>query len=417
MLAIGKALCIRRYDGDCKNEPFAFREWAREQEKPYSILAVKAPVEDLVAKLQGLFQIHSHQPNVALTGKLSDLPGVPVVKFKDTPWCVVYWSIGYSSLLENDCRRLSRQLSTQALIVNERESSECVEWFLFEEDEDLERVEWYEYDDSIGFDSSQRREPDLDNISPDKRLAKLDDLLLNFLSDQKIYFPAFNINLDSTFIEQVDLLLLPHLPLGVKEFRDWIGHPDYSILAVQAPIEQVGQTLASQPYEENWQKQIQSDKRIYNVADRLYGESLKKQSRGDSWWIPILQPTANPWTVVYWCVGGRCQDMWDMCQDLSSLLQARVITFQEQDTSGWLGYFIYEQGQEIEGASWMPGSEFGFRSQTREEPEFDNFEEDERDVIEQFIDETFAQEGVYIPAWSRKVSDPCLERVDFILRS
>jgi hypothetical protein len=71
-----------------------FRNSVRQQKSPYSIFAVKLPVEELVTELQNRFRIEDWQHNIERKGKLSDLVGVPIVKFKDSPWSIVYWSIG-----------------------------------------------------------------------------------------------------------------------------------------------------------------------------------------------------------------------------------------------------------------------------------------------------------------------------------
>jgi|GEM_PF-5529802 len=386
---------------------FAFRSWVRTAGVPYSILAAKASLDELVPELKGLLQIQNHQPNLPLTGKLSNLQGVPAVKFKDNPWSVVYWSIGRAPLLQDDCRTLSGKLGTQAIHLTEKDTSGWVEWFLYQEREELEASQWMQHDDSVYFRSLLRRQVKFKQSKPAEIRAALDRAVDDLLSEQGIEIPGLDLDLAAANVERVDLLTLPEFPLGMKEFQTWIyqGQPEYAIFAVKAPIEQVGQILMERSHAKEWRQRIQSDQDIWAVL-----------SQDNAYWIPMLQPTANPWTVVYWMCGDWV-DIADLCQEVSSTLQTRVITLAEEDTSGAVGYEIYAQGKEIEAAGGCPGEEFCFESEIREEPEFDNFDEEEDETINQFIHETFIEEGVYIPCWDLKVSDPYLERVDLLLLS
>ena len=387
--------------------PFAFRDWVRKQSLPYSILAAKAPIDDVVTALQEIFQIQNHQSHQPLTGKLSNLQGVPVVKFKDFPWCVVYWHIGRATSLEADCRILSGKLSAQVLNLFERDASGWVEWGLYEEREDLEFAKWMRYDDSVYFKSSLRRRMNFEQLQPAEIRAALDRAIDELLSEQSLYIPGLDLDLADATIDRVDLLTLPDFPLGMKEFQNWMyqGHPEYSVFAVKAPIEQVGQTLVDRSKVKEWQTQIQADK---TILDALPEDSSYS-------WIPMLQPANNQWTAVYWLLGGW-ESTEDICKQCSSSLQTRAISLEEEDTSCAVGYGIYDRGERIERADWCPGEEIMFESEVREEPEFDDFEEDEGEVFNQFIHETFIQEGVYLPPPDMKVSDSYLKRVDFVRR-
>lgn len=118
-------------------------------------------MDELIPELQRVFRIQGHQARLPLTGKLSDLQGVPVVKFKDNPWCVVYWEIGRAPLLREDCRTLSGKLKTKVMHLTEQDTSKWVEWFCYENQNDVEFAEWMIYDDSVYFESSLRRQPHL----------------------------------------------------------------------------------------------------------------------------------------------------------------------------------------------------------------------------------------------------------------
>ena len=362
-------------------------------------------MDELVPELQRLFRIQGHQARLPLTGKLSDLRGVPVVKFKNNPWCVVYWEIGRAPLLRKDCRTLSGKLRTKVLHLTEQDTSKWVEWFCYEKQSDVEFAEWMTYNDSVYFESSLRRQPHLEKISPPEIRNALDQSIDELLSEQTIYLPGLDLDLAAPQVERVDLLTLPEFPLGMKEFRAWmdLGHPEYAIFAIKAPIEQVGPILMDQFEVKDWQKKCQTSQRIYDALpndDKAY-------------WNPMLQPTNNPWTVVYWIVG-QYKNIEKICEYCSATLQTSVIALDEEDTSCAFGYQIYVQGNKVEDAGYC--DELLFESDIREEPEFDNFDDSEWEVVSQFIHETFIEEGIYIPPFSMMVDDPYLERVDFLRR-
>lgn len=362
-------------------------------------------MDELVPELQRLFRIQGHQARLPLTGKLSDLRGVPVVKFKDNPWCVVYWEIGRAPLLREDCRTLSGKLKTKVMHLTEQDTSKWVEWFCYESQNDVEFAEWMTYDDRVYFESSLRRQPHLKKSSPTEIRSALDQSIDELLSEQAIYLPGLELDLADPQVERVDLLTLPEFPLGMKEFQDWIylGHPEYAIFAIKASIEQVGRILVDQFEVKDWQKKSQTSKRIY--------EALPDDDK--AYWIPMLKPTNTSWTVVYWIVGGW-ENLEKMCKLCSATLQTSVIALHEEDTSGSLGYQIYNQGKKLEDAGYC--DEFWFESDIREEPEFDNFDDSEWEVVSQYIHETFIREGIYIPPFSMMADDSYLERVDFLRR-
>lgn len=192
--------------------------------------------------------------------------------------------------------------------------------------------------------------------------------------------------------------------LGMKPFQDWIyrGNPEYAIFAVKAPIEQVGQALVDKCGIRDWQKQVQSEKSLCDSVP--YGKDFR---------APMLQPVDNPWTVVYWYVGGWTPTE-DLCKKLSHFLQTSVLSLSEEDTSGAIGYDLYDRGKKTESGGWCPGEDLFFESDSREEPELDDFESPEQEVMNQFFNEAFVNAGAYIPGWNINVSDPSLQRVDLI---
>jgi hypothetical protein len=389
------------------NSPFGFREWVRSKASPYSIFAAKTSIESLIPALQKIFYIQHHDANVPRSGKLSDLKGIPVVKFKDNPWCVVYWSVGRSTLLSRDCCSLSERIQGQVLNLMEQATTDGTEWFLYDNGSDLESGRWVVGEESIYVESNFRKTPDFEEIDPSESSALIDRTIDELLTEQGVEIPRLDLDLSDPRIECVDLLVMPEFPLGMKEFQNWMyeGHPEYAIFAVKAPIDQVVQTLLDKSYVNDWEKQVETDVSIF---DTLTGKF--------QYGLPIVQPKSNPWTVVYWHVGGWT-DQAELCKFCSSSLNTKAIAFGEEDTSCAFGYEIYEAGQQIEGFEYCPGEELYFQSEIREEPEFDDFDTNEKDTMNGFINQMFIEEGIYIPNWDLPISDPNLERVDRVLRS
>lgn len=387
-------------------QPFAFRDWIRQQGSPYSIVAAEASVDELVAQLQKRFRIERHQVDVPRVGTLAELPGVPVVKFKDSPWVVVYWSVGRSPLLQDDCQTFSKMLNTRVIHIAERDTAQWSEWFLYQSGNDLEFSE--ECHDEVYFESSLRPQADFDDLKPNEIRPALDKSLDELLKAIELNIPSLDLHCADSSIEYLSMLKISESPLGMRDFQKGIyqGHPEYEIFAVKAPIDQVGKTLQRNSQITGWQKQVQ-------VNNQSVFECVAAQS---GYWIPMLQPKEKSWTVVYWIVG-NWESVDGVCEKLSSILQTRVMSLGEEDTSGALGYCLYNNGKIIESGGY--GDEFYFDSEIREEPEFsdDDFRESEFSVTSRFVDAIFAQEGIYVPFLDISISDPWLKRVDLIERA
>jgi hypothetical protein len=391
------------------NPPFAFREWVRDQKQTYSIFAAQAPIDQLVTEIKGIFQIQSHQANIPLTGNLSDLRGIPVVKFKDSPWIVVYWSIGRATLLRNDCNMLSEKLAGNVVNLTEKDTSGWVEWFFHQDGEEMEFADRM-HDDTVYFESSLRDDLDFDELAeelddPSEIRGEIDKAITELLIQKNIVIPGLDFEINQSIIERIDLLQISEHPLGMKEFQDWInqGHPEYAVFAVRAPIEAVGQMLTKEGYASDRRPQVQSTDSLMEI---IPDDNYK--------WKPVIQPAANSWTVLYWAVS-YWTDLESICQKIASRLETRVISLREEDTSCSVCYTIYERDQLVELVSWCPGEDLYFQSEIRNEPELDDFSSSEGNVINRFINETFIAEGVYIPSLDLKVSDPFLDRVDLLL--
>jgi hypothetical protein len=377
-----------------------FRNSVRQQKSPYSIFAVKLPVENLVTELQNRFQIEEWQQNIDLKGKLSDLVGVPIVKFKDSPWMIVYWSIGRYLDITGDCGSISRKFDCGSIAMYESDLSGWVEWKAYKGEDEAESSG--REGDDVYFESRIRKQPrGLDEIE-DKNIlrSRLDNLVDELLVKENLSIPSLDLDLTDPNIERIDLLILPALPLGMRDFQNFIyqGHPEYSIFAVKADIDRVIPALTKDSKTVDWKKDIQSEAKILDAI-----------SEGSNF-IPIVQPKDNQWTVVYFY--GGWMELADVCTNISSELDTLVMSLAEEDTSGAIGYELFDRGKLIE--QLEHGDEIFFESQVRDEPEFDDFDDDERDVVNQFINDRFIEEGIYIPGWELSVSDPWIDRVDLL---
>jgi hypothetical protein len=383
-----------------------FRNSVRQQKSPYSIFAVKLPVEELVKELQNRFRIEEWQQNIERNGKLSDLIGVPIVKFKDSPWSIVYWSIGRYLDVEGDCSSISRKFECKSIVMYESDRSGLIEWNVYKGEDEVESATREE--DGIYFESSIRKEPkDLDDIEdPNILRSRLDSLINKLLSKEKLFIHSLDLDLSDPSIERIDLLVIPSLPLGMRDFQNLMyqGHPEYSIFAVKADIDRVMPALIKDAKNTDWKKDIKSESKIWDVIPE------------GSNFIPIIQPKDNQWTIVYWYVGGWT-GLSDICAKISLELGTLAMSIGEEDTSSAIGYELFDRGKLIERAEGCPGEELFFESQVREEPEFDNFDDDESNAINQFINDRFIEEGIYIPSWELSVSDLWIGRVDLLQRN
>jgi hypothetical protein len=386
-----------------------FRNSVRQQKSPYSIFAVKLSIEELVPELQNRFRIESWQQNIDRKGKLSDLVGVPIVKFKDNPWSIAYWSIGRYLDIAGDCSRISRKFDCGSIAMYECDPSGWVEWKAYKGEDEAESAQRMCHDDTVYFESNIRKQPrDLDEIE-DKNIlrSRLDSLVDELLVKENLSFPQIDLDLTDSNIERVDLLILPTLPLGMSDFQKYIyqGHPEYSIFAVKADIDRVVPLLTKFTKATVWKKDIQSDAGIQNII--LVPEE-------SPYFLPIIQPTDNQWTVVYWTMWDW-ESLSDICVQISSELETFVMSLGEEDTSGAFGYELFDRGASIETLEYCDS--IRFESKVREEPEFDDFEKGEHETAVDFMNDRFIEEGIYIPSLELSVSDPWIDRVDLLQRN
>jgi len=202
--------------------------------------------------------------------------------------------------------------------------------------------------------------------------------------------------------------------LGVKDFLTFVydTEPEWALLAVKAPVEQVAGAFVRFRKAERWLRDV----------------PRKSAAEGDDMGFPLialLQLKDNPWAVVLRDVCDLTDEgMHGVAQDakaLSSKLKTRAITFVGEDTSGAVDYAIFDGGKMLEHAQWESGGPFFlFKSTLRKRPALVESVDDE------FADAVFREQGVYLPAcypqskgksaWLcvEKVSAASIERADLV---
>lgn len=226
--------------------------------------------------------------------------------------------------------------------------------------------------------------------------------------------------------------------LGVLDFLNMIdaGHPEYSLIAVKAPIEQVvpafiefceaQQTKPRMDYKTFRNKELQiTDRKIrweqnITIQPRDLNNDEERNETDDSfeWGISFLQVNNSEWTVIlrslFYLHEAEINDVPREATALSAQLQTQAITLIEEDTSAAMGYRLYEHGEELEG--FEAGDWIHFKSSLRERPAIFFDLDDEEDYYgaeqnrqyacsaapefnrEQFVDELYRELGIYLPA-------------------
>jgi hypothetical protein len=221
--------------------------------------------------------------------------------------------------------------------------------------------------------------------------------------------------------------------LGIVDFVKMIhdGHPEYSLLAVKAPIDDVVQALIN--LREGLTKRDRHDWRTmkykeYRIQSRQMGwekNIVLKPGRTDEEednaggetiapGIPVLQVHGTEWTVVIrslsWLTMDEIEDVPNEAKALSAKFQTKAITLMEEDTSGATGYDLFENGELLEKLQHCDGEVSSFESKLRsEKPEIPDWNcEDEDDSYPDyevatdpkviFISELFSELGIYLPA-------------------
>jgi hypothetical protein len=226
--------------------------------------------------------------------------------------------------------------------------------------------------------------------------------------------------------------------LGSLDFVRMIhdGQPEYSLLAVKAPIEDVIEAFIefrsgqSSRKRSDWRsmtvktdalasRQLKWDKNIALLPEGTECEGEFEQGMP----IPVLQVANSEWVVIIrslsWLDSEQIDNVPLEAKFLSQKFQTDAITLMEEDTSASISYELFQQGESIESLEFCDAEEYRFESKRQEDPQFqadedEDFEdedlededlEDEDDGYDigkrqemQFVDRTFADLGLYLPA-------------------
>jgi uncharacterized protein len=155
-------------------------------------------------------------------------------------------------------------------------------------------------------------------------------------------------------------------------FIDEWGHPEWVVVAAEAPLDQVSRLLAPA----HWSKQV-----FHDVPIR----PARKRDSEIAPLVAVAQCANSSWTVAYLVISLPISEpdiasAREEARLLSSKLKTRALAFIGEDTSGAMGCWLYRNGQEIEGKEWD-------QTQMRA------------------ADKAFAALGLYLP-----VCYPCAER-------
>lgn len=206
--------------------------------------------------------------------------------------------------------------------------------------------------------------------------------------------------------------------LGILDFLNLIyeGHPEYSLLAVQAPIDTVIETFINRRNQmttcdrEDWQTmQFKAYRLRSRQLEWTQNIALKSWDTKDNHYsldpgFPVIQ--VGNWTILLRSIGRLSAVLIDEvpkeAKALSGVLHTKAVTFMEEDTSGAIAYDLFENDQVLESVEYFDG-EVQFKSKLRNKPIFlDLDDEDESDILVdvqiRFIHDTFSNLGIYLPA-------------------
>jgi hypothetical protein len=163
--------------------------------------------------------------------------------------------------------------------------------------------------------------------------------------------------------------------VGAREFRDseYTTVPEWSVWAVEAPIDAVAAALAALTGGEVWSRDILDEPRAPDGAD------VRKM-------VPIVSVQGGSWVVGYRTVGffvteeAKIADQ--QAAKLSRKLKARAVAYHREDVSGWTDYELFVRGRSA--------GKFG----------------GDIDIPEDFPDEAFRELGLVVPACTLAVPPP-----------
>lgn len=197
---------------------------------------------------------------------------------------------------------------------------------------------------------------------------------------------------------------------GSEDFRKWMfeGHAEWSLWAVEAPLDKVVKAFALLRKGETW-------------AEDVVANPPKRKGLHMANMVPVVRIKGSSWVVGFRTVsyldGKHISAVQEEAKWLSQKLKARALSFMHEDTSSCTGYDLFENGEFVEGMECLGECIQRFDSDLRRKPAKGR-------VGSRFPDKYFREFGVYIPACAldqdsksmfmtiEPVSEDLVERVD-----
>jgi len=159
---------------------------------------------------------------------------------------------------------------------------------------------------------------------------------------------------------------------GVAEFQKAMGHPEWSLICIEASPEAVAREFSKTHPEAKWHVNM-AQSRLAAVPPVIL----------------IFRLHGHAWTILLRTVGWlQMEDINTLpkdAQQLSAALKTRALTYMSEDTSSCEGYELFKDGKSIERADCMGDVEF--KSSWRKKPKFGD----------DFPEPTFSELGIYLP--------------------
>jgi hypothetical protein len=180
--------------------------------------------------------------------------------------------------------------------------------------------------------------------------------------------------------------------VGITEFLKFMhdGQPEWSLLAVKAPIDEVTDEFAD----------LHGAETVFRDVPRK--PTTEKYDDVASQ-IAVVHVKDSPWTIVFrsllYVDEGKIESVNEEAKELSARLNTKAITFVGDDTSGSQAYKLFEKGKLLEEAEWEVGGElYTFKSKLRKKPAVET-------VGDEFADGLFSEQEIHIPCCYPKYED------------
>jgi hypothetical protein len=173
-------------------------------------------------------------------------------------------------------------------------------------------------------------------------------------------------------------------PAGAMDFLRFIreGHPEWAIIAVKAPIDEVSEEFA----EMSGSGAIHRDVQKAQATEFEEFEEIIAvvQARGSAWSIIVR--------TVFFIDEDHIESFDEEAKDISARLNTRAVFFCGENTSGMDSFKLCEKGKAIEEIEWEENGAFTrFKSTLRKRPPIET-------VDDSFVDGLFRELGIYVPA-------------------